>query len=155
MVPKLEGTVSARTPFLVVTLSDEEGWPYCARLKRLNASARKITLLRWVSWKFFSTPESSCHNAGPVAIFRPALPQLPAAGSENAAGLIQCEMLRLPRYRGTPGTRLGRWSTLLPSGSSVLLRLRVTLTGIPARAPSSVFRDHPPTKRSVEVPPLK
>src|SRR5580704_899537 len=151
MFPKLAGTVSVRTPDFVVTLRDDEGWPYWARLKMLNASARKITLFRSVRRKFFSTAESSCHNGGPVRRLRPALPQVPTAGKENAAGLIQCEMLRLPRYRGTPGTRLGRWSTLLPSGSSVLLRLRVTFTGKPARALSCVFTDHPPASKSMGV----
>src|ERR1700761_2454933 len=121
----------------------------------LNASARKVTLFRSVIRKFFSTAESSCHSAGPVRRLRPALPHVPTAGKENAAGLIQCEMLRLPRYRGTPDTRLGLWSTLFPSGNSVLLRLRVTLIGKPARAPSKVFTDHPPTNRSVAVPPVR
>src|ERR1700692_2538359 len=74
---------------VVLTLMLAEGWPYCARLKRLNASARKMTLFRSVTWKVFSTAESSCQSAGPLRMLRPALPQLPTAGSEKAGGLNQ------------------------------------------------------------------
>lgn len=124
IVPKLAGMVRVLSPGFVETVSEEEGWPYWARLKRLNASARTIALLRSVMRKPFSIAESSCQSGGPVRRLRPALAHDPAAGNENAAGLIQCEMPRLPRYRRTPGTRLGLWFTLFPSGSSVLLRLR-------------------------------
>src|SRR5258708_3803731 len=116
MAPKLAGTVSVRTPDFVVTLREPEGCPYWARLKILKASARKITLFRWVRWKFFSTAESSCHNGGPVMGLRPAFPQAPTAGREKAAGLIQCEMLRLPRYKGTPD----RKSTRLNSSHQII-----------------------------------
>jgi hypothetical protein len=65
MVPKLAGTVRVRRPdLLVVTLSEEEGCPYWARLKMLKASARKIAVFRSVRRKLFSTAESSCHNGG-------------------------------------------------------------------------------------------
>ena len=117
IVPKLAGTVRVLASDFVVTVSEEDGWPYWARLKILNASARKITLSRSVIRKVFSIAESSCHSGGPVRRLRPALPQVPTAGNENAAALIHCEMLRLPRYSGIPGTRLGLWFTLFPSGS--------------------------------------
>src|ERR1700730_1612120 len=89
IAPKLEGTIKLRCPPLLPTLRVPEGCPYCARLKMLKASVRKITLLRSVTWKVFCTAESSCHSGGPVTGLRPALPQEPIAGREKAAGLIQ------------------------------------------------------------------
>src|SRR5579883_2900586 len=91
ILPKLAGTVRLRTPDFVVTLKEDDGCPYWARLNVLNASARKITLLRSVTWKFFSIAESFCHSGGPVSRLRPASPHAPTAGRENAAGLIQCD----------------------------------------------------------------
>src|ERR1700733_7770970 len=100
ILPKLTGVVRVRAAPVPETLNVVAGDPYWARLKRLNASARKITLFRSVTWKVFSTLESSCQSGGPVATFFARLPQgetpvgrmhAPVrghtAGRLNAAGL--------------------------------------------------------------------
>jgi hypothetical protein len=46
IAPKLADTVRVLTPDFVVALSDEDGWPYWARLKILNAGLPGV-LYQW------------------------------------------------------------------------------------------------------------
>src|SRR5665213_229423 len=63
--------------------------PALMLLVRLKASARNSSVY---PSRIVTTREaaiSNCQNAGAFTLLRPRLPKVPAAGAENAAGLIQ------------------------------------------------------------------
>src|SRR5215471_402675 len=104
------------------------GLPSSTRLKTLNASMRNCTLL-------LSIAVSTWNRPGARTSALPAFPQVPLAGVEKAAGLIQLVIVcPLAGISETPGTRFGRWPAALPSGRSVVLRETVTVRGSPVRA---------------------
>src|ERR1035438_8060686 len=85
----------------------------------------------------FERPRSSCDIPGARNAFRPKLPNVPAAGTENAAGLIQLLGVEPPAgVSDTPGTRLGRVEPLIAKfpGTALLRRSMVMLTGKPVCA---------------------
>src|SRR5664279_2306406 len=95
---------------------------------------RNDTLVLSVILTFRAIAVSIWKRPGARTSARPALPHVPLAGIENAAGLIQALMVCPPAgISDTPGTRFGRWPALLPSGMSVVLRVTVTVSGSPER----------------------
>jgi len=113
------------------------GAPSWGRLKRLNASALNSQPIRSVSTKRRATPVSACQIPGPRTRFLGAPPKVPEAGTANAAGLIHCAALRPPAgVSEMPGSRLGRWFEVFPSGTSRPDRVSVTFTGRPVRPPT-------------------
>src|SRR5215469_9238581 len=110
----------------------ELGCPNWARLKILKASARNCIRNRSVNKNCFPAPKSSCQRLGPKKMSRPALPQVPAAGTVNAAKLIQLAVVEPPTgVKETPGTKSGRWLLVLPSGTELADRLTRMLMGKP------------------------
>src|SRR5215467_4241229 len=117
------------------------GLPNSTRLKTLNASMRNCTLLLSVILTLLAIAVSIWNKPGARIKALPALPQVPLAGVEKAAGLIQLVIVCPPSgITETPGTRFGRWPALLPSGKSVVLRDTVTVSGSPVRAEATPLR---------------
>src|SRR6516164_1525048 len=111
------------------------GPPSSTRLNTLNASMRNCTLLLSVIRTLLAIAVSTWNKPGARMRALPAFPQVPLAGVEKAAGLIQFVIVCPPvGITDTPGTRFGRSPALLPSGKSVVLRERVTVRGSPVRA---------------------
>src|SRR5215467_9220117 len=111
------------------------GLPSSTRLNTLKASMRNCTLLLSVILTLLAIAVSIWNRPGARMRALPALPQVPLAGMEKAAGLIQLVIVCPPAgITDTPGTRFGRWPALLPSGMSVVFRETVTVNGSPVRA---------------------
>src|SRR5215475_1619230 len=111
------------------------GLPSSTRLNTLNASRRNCTLLLSVILTVRAIAVSIWNRPGARIRALPALPQVPLAGVEKAAGLIQLVIVCPPSgITETPGTRFGRSPAALPSGKSVVLRETVTVRGSPVRA---------------------
>ena len=110
------------------------GLPSSEWLNTLKASMRTERLVFSVILIVLAIAVSIWNRCGPRAMFRPALPQIPLAGIEKAAGFIHSLMVWPPGgISDTPGTRSGRWLALLPSSMSVVLRETVTFKGSPLR----------------------
>src|SRR3954453_1182171 len=60
------------------------------RLNRLNASRRSWSRVSRLKWTCFNTPRLKFAYPGPSTMLRPALPNVPKGGIENAAVLNQC-----------------------------------------------------------------
>src|SRR5581483_1623016 len=63
------------------------GGPKFTRLKRLKNSARNSRLVLSVRAVVLNSEKSKLARPGPLKLPRPTLPNVPAGGSENAAGL--------------------------------------------------------------------
>ena len=66
-----------------------EGFLYCGWFSRLKAAARKFKRKRSDNWNDLVSEPSISKFEGPRAMKRPAFPQVPFAGSANAAVLSQ------------------------------------------------------------------
>src|SRR5579872_3438594 len=60
---------------------------YCTVLSTLLANACTDSTFVWLNVMFFVSPRFRTSVPGPMMVFRPALPYVPAAGTENAAVL--------------------------------------------------------------------
>src|SRR5262245_1393236 len=117
------------------------GLPSSTRLNTLNASMRNCTLFFSVILTLLAIAVSTWNKPGARMRALPAVPQVPLAGIEKAAGLTQLVIVCPPvGITDKPGTRFGRWPALLPSGMSVVLRETVTVRGSPVRAEATPLR---------------
>src|SRR5215831_2685477 len=120
------------------------GLPISAWLNKLNTSARKLRPIRSVRENRLSSDRSTCQRPGARTAFRGALPHWPSAGAAKAYGLSHRSARWFLGYKGWPGTILGRWLLLRPSGRADALRLRVTFAGKPVRAVPIPLHCQPP-----------
>src|SRR5579884_797587 len=119
------------------------------RLKTLKYSARNWSFQRSVTVKFFISPMSHVQYFGPRSVPLPVLPNVPAAGCWNAAGLIQVTQCGevpqlLPTY-GSPPTNTAR-SVPFPTPDLSLPELSpdVTVRGRPVWNCVEPLSIHPP-----------
>src|SRR6202000_2935371 len=89
---------------------------------------------------------SACQSPGPRTRFRPALPNVPLAGTEKAVMLIQSATVDPPDgINDVAEVTFGRCGDdEFPSGTAPALRSTVTFTGSPVRAVAIRLHSQPP-----------
>src|SRR5262249_51476281 len=95
------------------------GFPLRKLLVKLNASARTSIRLVSFNWKALERAASNCHVPGPTIVPAPKLPNVPAAGRANAAGLRYLPILLSPYRLGR--TWLTRWLLIPLNATSELV----------------------------------
>src|SRR6185437_6621767 len=66
------------------------GRPKFARFKTLNISALNVAFTVSLKLKLFSSDKSTSASPGPMTVFLPRVPYVPASGTVNAHGSNQC-----------------------------------------------------------------
>src|SRR5580704_17232842 len=87
------------------------GRPKFVWLMMLNASVLHVALSRSVIGKCFSSATSKSATPGPMSVFLPRSPYVPAIGSEKAHGSNQCFAFPTRVPTGNPGVPAGQDET--------------------------------------------
>src|SRR5437764_10181808 len=95
-----------------------------------------------------ASTRSAFNSAGPRRVFRPTLPNVPAAGEEKAAVLKYRAVLCCDpeRRQSAPGTRLGRTKMPpVPAPTPAVSPFRLGVNGNPDCAVTMPEVSHPPS----------